>query len=181
MLTLSVLKSALEYICSNMAFYCILDPKWASVNRGVLICDECCSIHRSLGRHISQVKSLKKGSWAPTLLSVRILFAFEGLPECFGAKIGKIYILLYISKKIIWKSCKFFIYVTKCINCIITFWNVFVVVVYFPIVLCAIVVGLSYETHWSSQSVISKDLFTFLSLFPLLDSDLDLVSHLWCF
>ena len=57
-----------------MAFYCILDPKWASVNRGVLICDECCSIHRSLGRHISQVKSLKKGSWAPTLLSVRILY-----------------------------------------------------------------------------------------------------------
>ncbi|KAF6017751.1 GIT2 [Bugula neritina] len=45
------------------------DPKWASVNRGVLICDECCSIHRSLGRHISQVKSLKKGSWAPSLLS----------------------------------------------------------------------------------------------------------------
>lgn len=46
------------------------EPKWASINRGVLICDECCSIHRSLGRHISQVRSLKKGSWAPTLLAV---------------------------------------------------------------------------------------------------------------
>ncbi|KDR18062.1 ARF GTPase-activating protein GIT2 [Zootermopsis nevadensis] len=44
------------------------DPSWASVNRGILLCDECCSIHRSLGRHISQVKSLKKGSWSPTLL-----------------------------------------------------------------------------------------------------------------
>ncbi|XP_056007016.1 ARF GTPase-activating protein GIT2-like isoform X2 [Ostrea edulis] len=44
------------------------DPTWASINRGVLICDECCSVHRSLGRHISQVKSLTKGQWSPTQL-----------------------------------------------------------------------------------------------------------------
>ncbi|TKC43379.1 hypothetical protein EI555_002370, partial [Monodon monoceros] len=31
------------------------DPSWASVNRGTFICDECCSVHRSLGRHISQM------------------------------------------------------------------------------------------------------------------------------
>ncbi|KAK8733676.1 hypothetical protein OTU49_006420 [Cherax quadricarinatus] len=42
------------------------EPGWASINRGILICDECCSVHRSLGRHISQVKSLKKGTWNPT-------------------------------------------------------------------------------------------------------------------
>lgn len=42
-------------------------PEWASVNRGVLICDECCSVHRSLGRHISQVKHLRHSSWSPTL------------------------------------------------------------------------------------------------------------------
>ncbi|XP_042886218.1 ARF GTPase-activating protein GIT2-like isoform X4 [Penaeus japonicus] len=41
------------------------EPGWASINRGILICDECCSVHRSLGRHISQVKSLKKGTWNP--------------------------------------------------------------------------------------------------------------------
>jgi len=46
------------------------DPTWASVNRGILLCDECCSIHRSLGRHVSQVKSLKKGTWSPTLLQM---------------------------------------------------------------------------------------------------------------
>ncbi|KAK4320367.1 hypothetical protein Pmani_008782 [Petrolisthes manimaculis] len=39
------------------------EPGWASINRGILICDECCSVHRSLGRHISQVKALKKGTW----------------------------------------------------------------------------------------------------------------------
>lgn len=47
-----------------------LDPGWASVNRGILLCDECCSVHRSLGRHVSQVKSLKKGAWAPTQLAM---------------------------------------------------------------------------------------------------------------
>ncbi|XP_064460589.1 ARF GTPase-activating protein GIT1-like isoform X2 [Ornithodoros turicata] len=46
------------------------DPGWASINRGILLCDECCSVHRSLGRHISQVKSLKKGAWAPTQLAM---------------------------------------------------------------------------------------------------------------
>ena len=54
-------------------FLCFTDPTWASINRGVLICDECCSVHRSLGRHISQIKSLNKGQWSPTLLSVSIL------------------------------------------------------------------------------------------------------------
>ncbi|KAL3856782.1 hypothetical protein ACJMK2_011499 [Sinanodonta woodiana] len=46
------------------------EPGWASINRGVLICDECCSVHRSLGRHISQVKSLKKGQWCSTQLAM---------------------------------------------------------------------------------------------------------------
>ncbi|EDM13926.1 G protein-coupled receptor kinase-interactor 2, isoform CRA_b [Rattus norvegicus] len=46
------------------------DPSWASVNRGTLICDECCSVHRSLGRHISQVRHLKHTPWPPTLLQM---------------------------------------------------------------------------------------------------------------
>uniref|UniRef100_A0A8D2LUF1 GIT ArfGAP 2 n=1 Tax=Varanus komodoensis TaxID=61221 RepID=A0A8D2LUF1_VARKO len=46
------------------------DPCWASINRGVLICDECCSVHRSLGRHISQVRHLKHTPWPTTLLQM---------------------------------------------------------------------------------------------------------------
>ncbi|XP_066116493.1 ARF GTPase-activating protein GIT2 isoform X3 [Saccopteryx bilineata] len=46
------------------------DPSWASVNRGTFICDECCSVHRSLGRHISQVRHLKRTPWPPTLLQM---------------------------------------------------------------------------------------------------------------
>uniref|UniRef100_A0A663N4N4 GIT ArfGAP 2 n=1 Tax=Athene cunicularia TaxID=194338 RepID=A0A663N4N4_ATHCN len=45
-------------------------PCWASINRGILICDECCSVHRSLGRHISQVRHLKHTPWPPTLLQM---------------------------------------------------------------------------------------------------------------
>lgn len=64
-----------------LSLYSFVEPKWASVNRGVLICDECCSIHRSLGRHISQVKSLKKGSWASSLLAVSYLIMTMNLND----------------------------------------------------------------------------------------------------
>ncbi|XP_041079929.1 ARF GTPase-activating protein GIT2-like isoform X9 [Polyodon spathula] len=46
------------------------DPRWASVNRGVLICDECCSVHRSLGRHSSQVRHLTHTPWPATQLQM---------------------------------------------------------------------------------------------------------------
>lgn len=46
------------------------DPSWASINRGILLCAECCSVHRSLGRHISQVKSLRQGKWTPSVLNL---------------------------------------------------------------------------------------------------------------
>jgi len=48
----------------------LTDPSWVSINRGVLVCDGCCSVHLSLGRHVSQIKSLKKGSWSPQQLTV---------------------------------------------------------------------------------------------------------------
>ncbi|XP_072456245.1 ARF GTPase-activating protein GIT2 isoform X4 [Notamacropus eugenii] len=60
-------------ISSSPLFVCLRDlpdPSWASVNRGILICDECCSVHRSLGRHISQVRHLKHTPWPPTLLQM---------------------------------------------------------------------------------------------------------------
>ncbi|XP_035515089.1 ARF GTPase-activating protein GIT2a isoform X9 [Morone saxatilis] len=46
------------------------EPRWASVNRGVLICDECCSVHRSLGRHSSQVRHLTHTPWPSTQLQM---------------------------------------------------------------------------------------------------------------
>jgi serine/threonine protein kinase len=38
-------------------------PQWASVNLGVFICYRCAGVHRSLGTHISQVRSVTLDSW----------------------------------------------------------------------------------------------------------------------
>ncbi|XP_067862128.1 ARF GTPase-activating protein GIT2a isoform X8 [Heptranchias perlo] len=54
-------------ICADCS---VPDPRWASINRGVLTCDDCCSVHRSLGRHISQVRHLTHTPWPPTLLQM---------------------------------------------------------------------------------------------------------------
>ncbi|KAL4646663.1 ARF GTPase-activating protein GIT2 isoform X2 [Arapaima gigas] len=54
-------------VCADCS---VPDPRWASVNRGVLICDECCSVHRSLGRHSSQVRHLMHTPWPPTQLQM---------------------------------------------------------------------------------------------------------------
>ncbi|CAI0545557.1 unnamed protein product, partial [Linum tenue] len=39
------------------------DPKWASANIGVFLCLKCCSVHRSLGTHISKVLSVTLDDW----------------------------------------------------------------------------------------------------------------------
>uniref|UniRef100_A0A7N8Y5L5 G protein-coupled receptor kinase interacting ArfGAP 1 n=1 Tax=Mastacembelus armatus TaxID=205130 RepID=A0A7N8Y5L5_9TELE len=57
---------------------CCSYPGWTSINRGVLICDECCSVHRSLGRHISIVKHLRHSGWPPTLLQMVQTLASNG-------------------------------------------------------------------------------------------------------
>uniref|UniRef100_A0A9J2PL33 Uncharacterized protein n=1 Tax=Ascaris lumbricoides TaxID=6252 RepID=A0A9J2PL33_ASCLU len=40
-------------------------PKWASINLGVLLCIECCGIHRSFGVQVSKVRSLTMDSLEP--------------------------------------------------------------------------------------------------------------------
>ncbi|KAM3875061.1 arf-GAP with coiled-coil, ANK repeat and PH domain-containing protein 2 [Diretmus argenteus] len=39
------------------------EPRWASVNLGITMCIECSGIHRSLGVHLSKVRSLTLDSW----------------------------------------------------------------------------------------------------------------------
>lgn len=36
----------------------LVDPEWLSVNFGVLICLECCGVHRELGVHVTRTQSL---------------------------------------------------------------------------------------------------------------------------
>ncbi|XP_068471478.1 probable ADP-ribosylation factor GTPase-activating protein AGD15 isoform X2 [Phaseolus vulgaris] len=49
--------------CRNRA------PRWASVNLGIFICMQCSGIHRSLGVHISKVRSTTLDTWLPEQVS----------------------------------------------------------------------------------------------------------------
>lgn len=42
------------------------DPDWAAINLGVFFCIDCSGIHRSLGVHISQVRSVLLDFWDPS-------------------------------------------------------------------------------------------------------------------
>ncbi|KAI8875577.1 ArfGap-domain-containing protein [Backusella circina FSU 941] len=41
------------------------DPRWASWNLGIFICIRCSGTHRSMGTHISKVKSVDLDTWIP--------------------------------------------------------------------------------------------------------------------
>ncbi|KAJ1734317.1 hypothetical protein LPJ61_001138 [Coemansia biformis] len=45
-------------------------PEWAAINLGALMCIECSGIHRSLGVHISKVRSVKLDNWEPELMQI---------------------------------------------------------------------------------------------------------------
>ena len=46
-------------------------PDWASINLGILVCIECSGIHRSLGVHVSKVRSLTLDKWEESTVKVR--------------------------------------------------------------------------------------------------------------
>eukprot|EP00828_Plagiopyla_frontata_P043518 TRINITY_DN6810_c0_g1_i1.p1 TRINITY_DN6810_c0_g1~~TRINITY_DN6810_c0_g1_i1.p1 ORF type:complete len:203 (-),score=17.35 TRINITY_DN6810_c0_g1_i1:235-843(-) len=45
-------------------------PTWASLNFGVFICMNCAGAHRSLGYHITRVKSLNLDSWTQSQITI---------------------------------------------------------------------------------------------------------------
>ncbi|KAJ2316189.1 hypothetical protein H4R23_003685, partial [Coemansia sp. Cherry 401B] len=48
------------------------DPEWAAINLGALMCIECSGIHRSLGVHVSKVRSVKLDNWEPELMQIML-------------------------------------------------------------------------------------------------------------
>ena len=48
----------LIFIHVRHIWFNLSEPEWLSVNFGVIICLECCGVHRELGVHISRTQSL---------------------------------------------------------------------------------------------------------------------------
>ena len=46
------------------------NPRWASTNLGVFICIKCAGIHRSIGTHVTKVKSISLDGWEEAQLAV---------------------------------------------------------------------------------------------------------------
>ncbi|RUS20027.1 hypothetical protein BC938DRAFT_475642 [Jimgerdemannia flammicorona] len=62
---LLVLFSPAPASTGRLLFFACLDPRWASWNIGVFMCIRCSGVHRSLGTHISKVKSVDLDIWTP--------------------------------------------------------------------------------------------------------------------
>ncbi|ONM03411.1 Discolored-paralog2 [Zea mays] len=66
---------------NNMCADCgALEPDWASLNLGALLCIECSGVHRNLGVHISKVRSLTLDVrvWEPSVINL-----FQSLGNMF--------------------------------------------------------------------------------------------------
>ncbi|XP_034404560.1 BAR_ACAPs and ArfGap_ACAP domain-containing protein [Cyclopterus lumpus] len=62
------------------------EPRWASVNLGVTMCIECSGIHRSLGVHLSKVRSLTLDSWEAEQLKLLCILGNNVMNQIYEAR-----------------------------------------------------------------------------------------------
>ncbi|XP_058846379.1 arf-GAP with coiled-coil, ANK repeat and PH domain-containing protein 2-like isoform X1 [Acipenser ruthenus] len=68
----------------------LAEPRWASINLGITLCIECSGIHRSLGVHLSKVRSLTLDSWEPELLKVMCELGNSVINRIYEANLEKL-------------------------------------------------------------------------------------------
>mmetsp|Transcript_29636 Transcript_29636/g.47523 ORF Transcript_29636/g.47523 Transcript_29636/m.47523 type:complete len:261 (+) Transcript_29636:365-1147(+) len=66
------------------------DPDWAVINLGICICISCSGIHRSLGVHVSKVRSIRLDSWKPSVLNLMCQVGCRAFNNIYEAKLGAI-------------------------------------------------------------------------------------------
>jgi len=72
-------------IIPMLMFYHSLDPEWAAINLGVLVCIECSGVHRALGVNISKVRSITLDKWDVSAYKVWPCFSpslFDAFVKC---------------------------------------------------------------------------------------------------
>ncbi|XP_040902209.1 BAR_ACAPs and ArfGap_ACAP domain-containing protein isoform X2 [Toxotes jaculatrix] len=62
------------------------EPRWASINLGVTMCIECSGIHRSLGVHLSKVRSLTLDSWEAEQLKLLCVLGNDVMNQIYEAR-----------------------------------------------------------------------------------------------
>ncbi|XP_042271128.1 BAR_ACAPs and ArfGap_ACAP domain-containing protein [Thunnus maccoyii] len=62
------------------------EPRWASINLGVTMCIECSGIHRSLGVHLSKVRSLTLDSWEAEQLKLLCALGNDVINRIYEAR-----------------------------------------------------------------------------------------------
>ncbi|KAM6931773.1 arf-GAP with coiled-coil, ANK repeat and PH domain-containing protein 2 isoform 2-T2 [Lycodopsis pacificus] len=62
------------------------EPRWASINLGVTVCIQCSGIHRSLGVHLSKVRSLTLDSWEAEQLKLLCVLGNNVMNRIYEAR-----------------------------------------------------------------------------------------------
>ncbi|KAJ1919912.1 hypothetical protein H4219_001692 [Mycoemilia scoparia] len=87
------IQSVLKQHFARYSFSCVdcdrPDPEWASITYGSLLCIQCSGIHRSLGVHVTKVRSLNLDKWEPELLQIMLRLGNHEVNKVYEAGLSE--------------------------------------------------------------------------------------------